>query len=69
MVATLSLTKLLRPVCLALANALDLWRVQGIDLAAALAALCSTHAGPGTAAVRMLRTNARRIAAGSGRSF
>ncbi len=31
-VATLTLTR--RPVRFALANALDLWRVQGIDLAA-----------------------------------
>ena len=33
-----------RPVRLALADALDLWRVQGIDLAAALAALLLQHA-------------------------
>ena len=33
-----------RPVRFALADALDLWRVQGIDLAAALAALLFQHA-------------------------
>src|SRR5215475_9893121 len=36
--------ELVRPVCFALADALDLWRVQGIDLAAALAALLFQHA-------------------------
>src|SRR5215471_19119592 len=34
----------IRPMCFALADALDLWRVQGIDLAAALAALLFQHA-------------------------
>jgi hypothetical protein len=36
--------ELVGPVCLALADALDLWRVQGIDLATALAALLFKHA-------------------------
>jgi hypothetical protein len=36
--------ELVRPVYFALADALDLWRVQGIDLAAALAALLFQHA-------------------------
>ena len=36
--------ELVRPVRFALADALDLWRVQGIDLAAALAALLFQHA-------------------------
>jgi len=36
--------ELVRPVRFALADALDLWRVQGIDLAAALAALPFQHA-------------------------
>src|SRR5947209_6710922 len=36
--------ELVGPVRLALADALDLWRVQGIDLAAALAALLLQHA-------------------------
>src|SRR3984893_7708268 len=36
--------ELVGPVCLALADALDLWRVQGIDLATALAALLFQHA-------------------------
>src|SRR5262249_33290676 len=35
--------ELVRPVRFALADALDLWRVQGIDLAAALAARSSTR--------------------------
>src|SRR4029450_3692710 len=35
--------ELVRPVRLALADALDLWRVQGIELAAALAALLLQH--------------------------
>ena len=44
--------ELVRPVCFALADALDLWGVQGIDLVAALAALLFQHAAwPGTAAV------------------
>src|SRR6516164_7626035 len=37
-------TEFVRPVRFALADALDLWRVQGIDLAAALAALLFQHA-------------------------
>jgi hypothetical protein len=37
-------TRRFRPVRFALADALDLWRVQGIDLAAALAALLFQHA-------------------------
>jgi hypothetical protein len=36
--------ELVRPVRFALADALDLWRVQRIDLAAALAALLFQHA-------------------------
>jgi hypothetical protein len=36
--------ELVGPVRLALADALDLWRVQGIDLATALAALLLQHA-------------------------
>src|SRR6516162_8585178 len=36
--------ELVRPVRFALADALDLWRVQGIDLATALAALLFQHA-------------------------
>src|SRR5262245_22363884 len=36
--------ELVRPVRFALADALDLWRVQGIYLAAALAALLFQHA-------------------------
>jgi hypothetical protein len=36
--------ELVRLVRFALADALDLWRVQGIDLAAALAALLFQHA-------------------------
>jgi hypothetical protein len=36
--------ELVRPVRFALADALDLWHVQGIDLAAALAALRFQHA-------------------------
>jgi len=36
--------ELVGPVWLALADALDLWRVQGIDLATALAALLFKHA-------------------------
>src|SRR5262249_8026323 len=48
-------TEFVRPMRFALADTLDLWRVQGIDLAAALAALLLQHApGPGTAAVRTL---------------
>jgi hypothetical protein len=44
-VATLTLTpELVRPVRFALADALDLWHVHGIDLAAALAALLFQHA-------------------------
>src|SRR5215831_7709449 len=37
-------TEFVRPVRFALADALDLWRVQGIDLATALAALLFQHA-------------------------
>ena len=37
-------TEFVRPVRFALADALDLWRVQGIDFAAALAALLLQHA-------------------------
>src|SRR5262249_2198420 len=37
-------TEFVRPVRFALADALDLWGVQGIDLAAALAALLLQHA-------------------------
>jgi len=37
-------TEFVRPVRFALADALDLWRVQRIDLAAALAALLLQHA-------------------------
>ena len=36
--------ELVRPMCFVLADALDLWRVQGIDLVAALAALLFQHA-------------------------
>jgi hypothetical protein len=36
--------ELVKPVRFALADALDLWRVQGIDLATALAALLFQHA-------------------------
>src|SRR5262249_6649865 len=57
--------ELVRPVRFALADALDLSRVQGIDLAAALAALLPARAEPGTAAVRMPPANlhSRRFAA------
>ena len=37
-------TEFVRPVRFALADALDLWGVQGIDLAAALATLLLQHA-------------------------
>src|SRR5258708_37139980 len=52
--------ELVRPVRLALADALDLWCVQGIDLAATLAALpVPARAGPGTAVARTLPANLR----------
>ena len=40
----LAFRSLLWPVCFALADAFDLWRVQGIDIAAALAAILFQHA-------------------------
>jgi hypothetical protein len=40
----LAFRSLLWPVCFALADAFDLWRVQGIDFAAALAAILFQHA-------------------------
>ena len=48
-------TEFVRPVRFALADALDLWGVQGIDLAAALAALLLQNAsGQEQEAVRTL---------------